>query len=107
MAHKSTDREVDCRINSVYLMLINGKSKTQIVQYCAENYGVKLRQSEEYISRARKLQQLDAELERPQWLLSALSRLQNYEAQSAKRGNHQAALRAVELQARLLRFELS
>ena len=35
------------------------------------------------------------------------SRLQNYEAQAAKRGNHQAALRAVELQARLLRFELS
>ena len=107
MGKRSTDREVDCRVNSVYNLLINGHSKTQVVQYCAENYGVKLRQSEEYLSRARKLQQLDAELERPQWLLSALSRLQNYEAQAAKRGNHQAALRAVELQARLLRFELS
>ena len=107
MAKKSTDREVDCRVNSVYNLLINGHSKTQVVQYCAENYGVKLRQSEEYLSRARKLQQLDAELERPQWLLSALSRLQNYESQSAKRGNHQAALKAVELQARLLRFDLN
>ena len=107
MAKKSTDREVDCRINSVYNLLINGHSKTQVVQHCAENYGVKLRQSEEYLSRARKLQQLDAELERPQWLLSALSRLQNYESQSAKRGNHQAALKAVELQARLLRFDLN
>jgi hypothetical protein len=107
MAHKSTDREVDCRINSVYLMLINGKSKTQIVQYCAENYDVKLRQSEEYISRARKLVQLDAELERPQWLLSALSRLQNYESLAAKRGQYQAATRSIELQAKLLRFELS
>ena len=107
MAKKSTDREVDCRINSVYNLLINGHSKTQVVQHCAENYGVKLRQAETYISRARTLVQLDAEIERPQWLLSALSRLQNYEAQAAKRGNHQAALRAVELQARLLRFELS
>ena len=107
MGKRSTDREVDCRVNSVYNLLINGHSKTQVVQYCAENYGVKLRQSEEYLSRARKLQQLDAELERPQWLLSALSRLQNYESQSAKRGNHQAALKAVELQARLLRFDLS
>jgi len=107
MAKKATDREVDCRVNSVYNLLINGHSKTQVVQYCAENYGVKLRQSEEYLSRARKLQQLDAELERPQWLLSALSRLQNYESQSAKRGNHQAALKAVELQARLLRFDLN
>ncbi len=107
MAKKSTDREVDCRVNSVYQLLINGHSKTQVVQYCAENYGVKLRQSEEYLARARVLIQLDAEIERPQWLLSALSRLQNYEAQAAKRGNHQAALRAVELQARLLRFELS
>ena len=107
MAKKSTDREVDCRVNSVYNLLINGHSKTQVVQHCAENYGVKLRQAETYISRARTLVQLDAEIERPQWLLSALSRLQNYEAQAAKRGNHQAALRAVELQARLLRFELS
>ena len=107
MAKKATDREIDCRVNYVYNLLINGHSKTQVVQYCAENYGVKLRQSEEYLSRARKLQQLDAELERPQWLLSALSRLQNYESQSAKRGNHQAALKAVELQARLLRFDLN
>jgi len=107
MAKKSTDREVDCRVNSVYNLLVNGHSKTQVVQYCAENYNVKLRQAEEYLSRARVLIQLDAEIERPQWLLSALSRLQNYEAQAAKRGNHQAALRAVELQARLLRFELS
>jgi len=107
MAKKSTDREVDCRVNSVYNLLVNGHSKTQVVQYCAENYNVKLRQAEEYLSRARVLIQLDAEIERPQWLLSALSRLQNYESQAAKRGNHQAALRAVELQARLLRFELS
>ena len=107
MAKKATDREIDCRVNSVYNLLINGHSKTQVVHYCAENYSVKLRQSEEYLSRARKLQQLDAELERPQWLLSALSRLQNYESQSAKRGNHQAALKAVELQARLLRFDLN
>ena len=63
--------------------------------------------AENYIARARTLQQLDAELERPQWLLSALSRLQNYENLAAKRGNHQAALKSVELQARLLRFELS
>ena len=107
MAHKSTDREVDCRVNSVYQMLINGHSKTQIVQYCAENYDVRLRQSEEYISRARTLVQLDAELERPQWLLSALSRLQNYESLAAKRGQYQAAPRSIELQAKLLRFELS
>ena len=107
MAKKATDREIDCRVNSVYNLLINGHSKTQVVQYCAENYGVKLRQSEEYLSRARKLQQLDAELERPQWLLSALSRLQNYENLSSRRGHYQAALKAVELQARLLRFDLN
>ena len=107
MAKKATDREVDCRVNSVYNLLINGSSKTQVVQYCADNYGVKLRMAENYIARARTLQQLDAELERPQWLLSALSRLQNYENLEAKRGNHQAALKSVELQARLLRFELS
>ena len=107
MAKKATDREVDCRVNSVYNLLINGSSKTQVVQYCADNYGVKLRMAENYIARARTLQQLDAELERPQWLLSALSRLQNYESKAAKSGQFQAANRAIELQARLLRFELS
>jgi len=107
MGKKATDRQIDCRVNSVYNLLINGQSKTQVVQYCSENYSVGLRQAENYIKRARILVQLDSEIERPQWLLSALSRLQNYESQAAKRGNYQSALKAVELQARLLRFELN
>jgi len=53
------------------------------------------------------LQQMDAQVERPTWLLAAISRLQNYESKAAKSGQFQAANRAIELQARLLRFELS
>jgi len=33
MAKKATDREVDCRVNSVYNLLINCHSKTQVVPY--------------------------------------------------------------------------
>jgi hypothetical protein len=59
------------------------------------------------MARARQLQQLDAELERPQWLASAISRLQDYERLARDKGNLSIAIKALEDQAKLLRFEIS
>ncbi len=107
MARKATKSEVHNRVNDVYKLLLDGHSRTQIALYAAENWGIKMRQVEDYISKARELQKIDASIERPTWLISAVTRLQNYEMNAAKKGNYQASLRAIELQARLLRFELS
>ena len=107
MANKSTKIEVNNLVNDIYQLLLDGNSRTQIALYAAEKWGVKMRTVDEYLSKARELQQMDAQVERPTWLLAAISRLQNYESKAAKSGQFQAANRAIELQARLLRFELS
>jgi hypothetical protein len=107
VAKKSTNVEIDERINTVYDLLLRAYSRTQIVRYCAEHWNVGERQAENYMARARQLQQLDAELERPQWLASAISRLQDYERLARDKGNLSIAIKALEDQAKLLRFEIS
>lgn len=107
MAKKSTNVEIDERVNAVYDLLLRAYSRTQIVRYCSETWNVGERQAENYISRARQLMALDAELERPQWLAAAIARLVDYERRASEANQLSVALKALEDQARLLRFELS
>jgi hypothetical protein len=107
VARKSTNVEIDKRVNTVYDLLLRAYSRTQILQYAAETWGCGNRTAETYISRARQLQQLDAELERPQWLAAAIARLQEYERRASDKDQINTAIKALEDQAKLLRFEMS
>lgn len=107
MAKKSTNVEIDERVNTVYDLLLRAYSRTQILRYAAETWDVSERQAELYMSRARQLMQLDAELERPQWLAAAVARLADYERQAREKGNLSIAIKALEDQAKLLRFEMT
>lgn len=107
MAKKSTNTEIDERVNTVYDLLLKAYSRHQIVLYASEHWNVGERQAENYISRARQLMQLDAELERPQWLAAAIARLQEYERRASDKNQISIALKALEDQAKLLRFEMS
>ena len=107
MAKKSTNIEIDERINTVYKLLLEGNSRTQILQYGADTWDLKDRQMEEYIKRARDYQRLDAELERPEWLHESLSVLKDIQRKATTRQQYSTALKAIEMQARLLRFEMS
>jgi hypothetical protein len=107
MAKKGTNVEVDCRVNAVYDLLLQAYNRTQIVRHCAEEWDISERQAENYIARARKLQQEVAEQNRDEWLVAALSRLQDCEREARKRGNLGIAIKAMETQARLLRYELN
>ena len=104
---KSTNIEIDERINTVYKLLLEGNSRTQILQYGADTWDLKDRQVEEYIKRARDYQRLDAELERPEWLHESLSALKDIQRKATTRQQYSTALKAIEMQARLLRFEMS
>lgn len=107
MGRKSTNVEIDERINTVYDLLLRAHSRTQIVRYCAEKWKVGERQAENYIARARQLQQLDAAIERPEWLQAAIARLQDYEREAREAGRLGTAIQALEKQAKLLRFDMS
>lgn len=104
---KSTNVEIDGRINAVYKLLLEGNSRTQILQYGAETWNLGNRQVEEYIKRARVHQKLDAELERPEWLHESLCALKDIQRKATNGKQYSTALKAIELQARLLRFEMS
>lgn len=107
MARKSTNVEIDERVNIVYRLLLAANSRYQIVQHGSKLWNVSDRQIDDYIARARQLMQLDAEIERPQWLAAAVARLADYERRASEANQLSIALKALEDQARLLRFELS
>ena len=107
MAKKSTNVEIDERVNTVYDLLLRANSRTQILRYATETWGCGERTAETYMARARQLMALDAELERPQWLAAAVARLQDYERLARDKGNLSVAIKALEDQAKLLRFEIS
>jgi len=107
VAKKCTNSESDQRVNAVYDLLLRAHSRTQIIRFASETWGVGERQAEIYMSRARQLMALDAELERPQWLAAAVARLQDYEREARAKGNLGIAIKALEDQAKLLRFEIS
>ena len=107
MAAKATNVEIDGRINAVYKLLLEGNSRTQILQYGAETWDLGTRQVEEYIKRARDHQRLDAELERPEWLHESLCALKDIQRKATNGKQYSTALKAIEMQARLLRFEMS
>ena len=106
MGKKSTNSEIQHRVNTVYQLLIKSYSRFSILQYAADEWDVADRQADEYIARARQLIQEDSEIERPQWLAAAIARLVKYEQRAGKDDQLQSAIKALETQAKLLRFEM-
>ena len=102
---KSTNAEIEERVNTVY-KLLQSHSRFEIVQYAAKEWGVQPRQADEYLARARQLIAKDSEIERPEWLAAAISRLVQYEKRAGREDNLQTAIKALETQAKLLRFDI-
>lgn len=103
---KCTDAEKDYRVKIVYAMLLAGNSRTQVWHYAADKWGVSSRTSDRYIKEAREYQHRDADLERSEWMHEALAQLKEVQRAANKKNNHFAALKALELQAKLLRFDI-
>lgn len=99
---RSTASETQFRVQTVYGLLCDAKSRAEIIQFAAENWQVSDRQADNYIQKARELLDKDAELTRPAFLAECLARLRSYEAQAARRGQMQVAINSVRLQAELV-----
>jgi len=56
MGKKSTNAEIETRVNKVYDLLVNGASRSQILQYCTEKakWEINERQIDEYVARANE-----------------------------------------------------
>lgn len=104
---KSTNAEIENRVKTVYGLFIKSYSRFEILQYAAEHWGVSERTADIYMQRARLLIQKDSEIERPEWLAAAIARLVKYEQKAGKDDNLQVAIKALETQAKLLRFDMN
>ena len=103
---KSTKVEVNHRVNACYKLLAEGQSRSQILLFCSESWGVGERQGETYLSRAREKLLQDCEMERPAWIAEALQRLRTYEQAAFKEKQNQTAINSVQAQAKLIGIEL-
>ena len=108
MGHKSTNAEIEQRVKAVYRLLVKSYSRFQILQYASDQWDVSDRTADIYIQRARQLIQQDSEIERPQWLAAAIARLVEYEKRAGSDDRQLlTAIKALETQAKLLRFDMS
>ena len=98
---RCTASEMIFRVDTVYGLLCNAASRSEVLQFCADNFGLKERQGDELIAKARAKLEADANLTRQAFLAECLGRLRNYEQQAAKRGQLQVATNAVRLQTEL------
>ena len=103
---KSTNAEMTARVKAVYGLYIQSYSRFEILQYAAEQWGVSERTADIYMQRARKLIKENSAIERSEWLASAISRLVKYEQKAGREENLQVAIKALETQAKLLRFDI-
>jgi|TARA_R100001480_G_scaffold30691_2_gene41668 hypothetical protein len=106
MGKKSTNLEIQERVNTIYQLLIKSWSRFDILQYAATEWNLSSRQTDEYLARARKLIEEDSAIERPQWLAAAVRRLAEYEKRAGRDDQVQTAIKALETQAKLLRFDI-
>lgn len=60
---KADIAEHDKRVNEVYLMLLQGFVRKQIIQYASENYKIGERSTDDYIRKARELFKSNLETE--------------------------------------------
>lgn len=108
MGHKSTNAEIEQRVKTVYGLLVKSYSRFEILQYAAAEWEVSERTADIYMQRARQLIQQDSEIERSEWLAAAIARLVKYEKRAGADDRQiMTAIKALETQAKLLRFDMS
>ena len=104
---KSTNVEIDARIEKVYDLLLNAYTRNQIMRYAAIHWGVAERQTETYLRRARDLLVEDSKIRRSQWLTEALARNRETERKAMDSNQLGVAIACQKLQAQLLQFKMT
>ena len=104
MGKKATNAEIDRRIHEVVKLLSSAKTNSYIMRFCAEEWGVKTRQAETYIQRARDIIRADYSVERNDFLGTRLALLDEIIEASIRTKQHSNAVGALKLQAELTRL---
>jgi hypothetical protein len=53
--YKADSSEMEKRVNTIYLMILQGFQRKQIIQYCSNTYKIGERQTDAYLIKAREI----------------------------------------------------
>ena len=84
------------RIDTVYGMLCDGKSRTDILRQCAELWDISERQSENYIARGREKLEEDCRMTREAFMAEALAGYRSLREQAERRGQLMCAKQCID-----------
>lgn len=99
---RSTVAESEIRVQRLARIIANGGKKSDCVRFAAETWGIKERQVETYLARARQLIKDDwKDLQRDQMIADLLSQFSTLQMEARRTGNLNVALGCIHGAAKL------
>lgn len=94
---RSTNAAREYRISAVYQLLVDGKSRWDIVQYCANEWNIGARQADNYIKQAREKIEQDCSISRQDLLAETIAGLRQIRNKAESKGQYQVAVNSIKL----------
>ena len=97
----ATQSEKEYRIDRIAAFLARGVTRSEIIKYTAAEWGVKLRQTEQYIADARIILKKDFDIDRRQFTADVLSQLSTLQKEARNTGQLHVALGCINAMAKI------
>ena len=94
---KSTKAAKEYRVSTVYGLLVDGKSRWDIVQFCANEWDIQPRQADNYIAEARQKIEQDCSISRQDLLAETIAGLRQIRNKAESKGQYQVAVNSLKL----------
>jgi len=104
---KATKLETTERLNTLHRLHREGFGRYDMLQYCADNWGLKARQVDTLRQKLFEIIKQEYEVSREQKTVETLDRLDSVYKASMRNNQYSNAIGAINAQARLLRLEPS
>ena len=98
---KATQSEKEYRPYRIAGLLSRGVTRSEIIKYTAAEWGVKLRQTEQYIADARIVLKKDFDIDRRQFTADMLSQLSTLQKEARNTGQLHVALGCINAMAKI------
>ena len=98
---KATQSEKDYRTYRIAGLLARGATRSEIIKYTAAEWGLKLRQTEQYIQDARIVLKKDFDIDRRQFTADILSQLSTLQKEARNNNQLHVALGCINAMAKI------
>ena len=98
---KATQSEKEYRTFKIAAFLARGVTRSEIIKYTAVEWGLKLRQTEQYIQDARMILKKDFDIDRRQFTADILSQLSTLQKEARNSNQLNVALGCINSMAKI------